>query len=130
MGRPRSSSGDSRECGAERKLQVGSDAPAAATQRPRRDPRFQLVAPASESTASRSLASSAEVIGDPVDEALRVALNRESFEKLGGGRYRFRGQRVFCRLDQEGRLLVRKGSEFVPIGDFLQQPLACPDRAV
>merc|ERR1712039_835898 len=40
--RPRSSSGDSRECRAERKVQVSSDAVAASTQRSRRDPRFQL----------------------------------------------------------------------------------------
>jgi len=40
-------------------------------------------------------------------------------EKLGGGRYRYRGHRVFCRLDQEGRLMARRGSEFLPIGEFL-----------
>merc|ERR1712217_492850 len=57
---------------------------------------------------------------DPIDEALSSALNGATFERLGRGRYKFKGQRVNCRLDEAGSLVVRQGSEWVPIHDFLQ----------
>uniref|UniRef100_A0A7S4VTK5 non-specific serine/threonine protein kinase n=1 Tax=Alexandrium monilatum TaxID=311494 RepID=A0A7S4VTK5_9DINO len=54
-----------------------------------------------------------------MDAALREALPGAAVERLGGGRYRLDGRRVFCRLDEKGQVVARCGARFVPIGQFL-----------
>lgn len=80
-------------------------------------------------------ASPGEETVDPVDSAVKVALagvgitDYSAVEHLGGGRYRFQGQRWFCRLNVEGCLMARRGSTFVPFSDILAADMPARDDA-
>lgn len=77
-----------------------------------------------------------DLANDAVDLALREALATSlgadaprRLERIGAGRYRLAGRRVYCRLSQDGHLLARRDSGFIPIAEFLASVAPCAERS-
>lgn len=114
------------------RISGGRDSPQASIRRPalqRSDAELRFRGAALSTSGQLS-----NIVGDtsePVDVAFCAAVAKfggtatgatlpgGEFERLGAGRFRYKGHRVFCRLDQDGHLVARRGSEFIAIHQFL-----------